>query len=59
MQIPLDSVSNTTVDSLREELTFVLKEKAKLEGQLEMLGLEARIAIKERAELQVILAFTF
>ncbi|CAH1801348.1 unnamed protein product [Owenia fusiformis] len=39
-----------------DELDKVLREKAKLEGQLEMLEIEARAAIRDRAELQTQLA---
>ncbi len=40
-------------DFLTKELDRVLREKVKLEGQLEILEKEARTAMKERAELQV------
>ncbi|XP_064612548.1 golgin subfamily A member 3-like [Liolophura sinensis] len=53
-------VSSSSVGSVSgptsEELEHVLREKAKLEGQLEMLSQEAETVMQERAELQALVA---
>ncbi|XP_025022141.1 golgin subfamily A member 3 isoform X1 [Python bivittatus] len=56
-----DSVSSSismesSVAGTQDELLQVLKEKMRLEGQLEALSLEANEALKEKAELQAQLA---
>ena len=50
----LSMISDTSMlDYTNGEMERVLREKAKLEGQLEVLATEARTAIRERAQLQV------
>lgn len=56
-----DSVcSSVSMDSslaeTQDEMLQVLKEKMRLEGQLEVLSLEATLALQEKAELQAQLA---
>ncbi|XP_026540732.1 golgin subfamily A member 3 [Notechis scutatus] len=56
-----DSISSSismesSVTGTHDELLQVLKEKMRLEGQLEALSLEANEALKEKAELQAQLA---
>ena len=49
---PKDSISMVAYDCIKQELEQCMKEKAQLEGQNEVLQVEATTAIKERAELQ-------
>lgn len=51
-----DSSFNQSTDFLNLELEQLLREKAKLEGQVEVMAAELKIVIKERAELQSQLA---
>lgn len=52
LQAYVEVSSSATRKPEEMSLNVVLKEKAKLEGQLEVLSAEAEIALQERAELQ-------